>query len=83
MHADMGQIQQVLYNLIDNAIKFSPEDSVIKVESTLKHETVFISVKIWAVVFQNPVSPKSGIVSTKLTLPEEKTAKALDLDLPL
>lgn len=45
VHADMGQIQQVLYNLIDNAIKFSPEDSVIKIESTLKHETVFISVK--------------------------------------
>lgn len=45
VRADMGQIQQVLYNLIDNAIKFSPEDSVIKVESTLKHETVFISVK--------------------------------------
>lgn len=45
VRADMGQIQQVLYNLIDNAIKFSPEDSVIKIESTLKHETVFISVK--------------------------------------
>ncbi len=45
VHADMGQIQQVLYNLIDNAIKFSSPDSVIKVESTLKHETVFISVK--------------------------------------
>ncbi len=44
VHADMGQIQQVLYNLIDNAIKFSPQDSVIKIESTLKHETVFISV---------------------------------------
>lgn len=45
VHADMSQIQQVLYNLIDNAIKFSPLDSVIKIESTLKHETVFISVK--------------------------------------
>lgn len=41
----MGQIQQVLYNLIDNAIKFSSPDSIIKIESTLKHETVFISVK--------------------------------------
>ena len=45
VHADMGKIQQVLYNLIDNAIKFSSPDSVIKIESTLKHETVFISVK--------------------------------------
>lgn len=45
VRADMGQIQQVLYNLIDNAIKFSPEESVIKVESSLKHDTVFISVK--------------------------------------
>lgn len=45
VRADMGQIQQVLYNLLDNAIKFSPENSVIKIESTLRHETVFISVK--------------------------------------
>lgn len=43
--ADMGKIQQVLYNLIDNAIKFSLPDSVIKVETSLKHETVFVSVK--------------------------------------
>ena len=28
--ADMGKIQQVLYNLIDNASKFSPPDSIIK-----------------------------------------------------
>lgn len=43
--ADMGKIQQVLYNLIDNAIKFSNPDSVIYVETTEKHEKVFVSVK--------------------------------------
>ena len=43
--ADMGKIQQVMYNLLDNAIKFSPSDSVITIETTLRHEKVFISVK--------------------------------------
>ncbi len=45
VHADMGKIQQVLYNLIDNAIKFSDSDSTIKIETTEKNETVFVSVK--------------------------------------
>lgn len=43
--ADMGKIQQVLYNLIDNAIKFSPHDSSIDVSSYEKGTKVFISVK--------------------------------------
>ena len=43
--ADMGKIQQVLYNLLDNAIKFSHNNSVITIETTVKHEKVFISVK--------------------------------------
>ena len=43
--ADMGKIQQVLYNLIDNAIKFSNDNSSIEVETTIRHEKVFISVK--------------------------------------
>lgn len=45
VNADMGKIQQVLYNLIDNAIKFSHHDSVIKVETSLKKNKLFISVK--------------------------------------
>lgn len=45
VHADMVKIQQVLYNLLDNAIKFSHHDSVIKIETTLKHNKVFVSVK--------------------------------------
>lgn len=43
--ADMGKIQQVMYNLLDNAIKFSSNDSEIVIETTLRHEKVFISVK--------------------------------------
>lgn len=43
--ADMSKIQQVLYNLIDNAIKFSHHNSVIKVETTEKKNKIFVSVK--------------------------------------
>ena len=45
VEADMGRIQQVLYNLLDNAIKFSHHDSTIKIETTEKHQKVFVSVK--------------------------------------
>lgn len=43
--ADMSKIQQVLYNLIDNAIKFSHHDSAITIETTEKNEHIFVSVK--------------------------------------
>ena len=43
--ADMGKIQQVLYNLIDNAIKFSHPDSVITVETTPRFGKIFVSVR--------------------------------------
>lgn len=43
--ADMSKIQQVLYNLIDNAIKFSHTDSFITVETTEKNDKIFVSVK--------------------------------------
>ncbi len=45
VNADIGKIQQVLYNLLDNAIKFSHSDSIIKIETTEKHNKVFVSVK--------------------------------------
>lgn len=43
--ADKGKIEQVLYNLLDNAIKFSYNDSAIRIETSEKHGKVFISVK--------------------------------------
>lgn len=45
VYADFGKIQQVLYNLIDNAIKFSHQDSTIYIQSSVRHEKVFVSVK--------------------------------------
>ena len=43
--ADIGKIQQVLYNLIDNAVKFSYPNSSIQIQVTEQNEKVFISVK--------------------------------------
>ncbi|WP_029231282.1 sensor histidine kinase [Butyrivibrio sp. VCB2006] len=45
VNADMSKIQQVLYNLVDNAIKFSHKESSVKIETTEKHSKVFVSVK--------------------------------------
>ncbi len=42
---DMSKIQQVLYNLIDNAIKFSHNNSTITIETRVKKSKLFISVK--------------------------------------
>ena len=45
VRGDMVKIQQILYNLIDNAVKFSNNDSSIKIETSIRNEKVFISVK--------------------------------------
>ena len=45
VEADMEQIQQVLYNLLDNAIKFSNDNSSINIETSVKNDKVFVSVK--------------------------------------
>lgn len=45
VQGDSGKIQQVLYNLIDNATKFSHNNSAITIETTIKNGKVFISIK--------------------------------------
>lgn len=45
VYADKRKIQQVLYNLIDNAVKFSEYDSTVTIEVTQKGSKVFTSVK--------------------------------------
>lgn len=43
--ADLVKIQQVLYNLVDNAIKFSHKNSSIKIETIEKSNKLLVSVK--------------------------------------
>ncbi len=46
VYADYGKMQQVLYNLTDNALKFSYPDSKIRISTGLRGEgRVFVSVK--------------------------------------
>ena len=45
----MGKIQQVLYNLLDNAIKFSHPKSEIKIETTEKKNKLYVSVKDYGI----------------------------------
>ena len=45
VNADMEKIKQVIYNLLDNAIKFSHHDSIITIETTEKKNKIFVSVK--------------------------------------
>lgn len=45
VRADMEQIQQVVYNLLDNALKFSSNNSCIILETSEKNGKVFVSIK--------------------------------------
>ena len=45
VYADFGKIQQVIYNLVDNAIKFSKKDSSIYLSTEQKGDKIFTSVK--------------------------------------
>ncbi len=45
VYADYPKIQQVLYNLVDNALKFSTADAAIVIRTGLRGSKAFISVK--------------------------------------
>lgn len=49
VEGDPDKIQQVLYNLIDNAIKFSNVDSKIRIATEEKGTKVFVSVKDYGI----------------------------------
>lgn len=43
--ADPNMIQRVIHNLLDNSIKFTPENGVITVETTVKGNKVYVGIK--------------------------------------
>jgi len=45
VHADKDKIQRCLYNLLDNAIKFTPFEDEIVVETTIRGKKVAVSVQ--------------------------------------
>lgn len=44
VHADKSKIQQIIYNLLDNAIKFSKPNTTITIETSQKGEKLLVSV---------------------------------------
>lgn len=56
VNADQARIQQVLYNLLDNAIKFSNKDSEIHIKTTEHRDKVAVSVKDFGIGI-----PKDGL----------------------
>ncbi len=45
VNADRTKLQQVIYNLTDNAVKFSPDGSVITIEVFYRRDKAFVSVR--------------------------------------
>jgi PAS domain S-box-containing protein len=44
IRADRTKFKQILYNLIDNAIKFSPENELIKIDTEISGDEISISI---------------------------------------
>ena len=54
--ADKRKLHQILYNLLDNAIKFSDPESSIKIETTERGDKIYTSVKD-----EGPGIPRSAL----------------------
>lgn len=80
---DVGKIQQVVQNILDNAIKFSNYDSVIEVHTTKQRHKVFVSVKDHGIGIPKESISKvwSRFYKTDLSRGKDKTGTGLGLSI--
>ncbi len=83
VHGDVNRIQQVIQNLLDNAIKFSPNDSVITIHTAQRNHKVFVSVKDNGIGIPKNSIPKiwSRFYKTDLSRGKDKTGTGLGLSI--
>ena len=81
--ADMSKIQQVLYNLVDNALKFSHPASSITIETTEKNDKIFVSVKDSGIGIPKDSVPKIWERFYKTDLSRGKDKKGTGLGLAI
>lgn len=81
--ADRLRIQQVLYNLIDNAIKFSPQNKEILLRVYRKNRSVFVSVKDFGIGISPENLPKIWTRFYKTDPSRGRDRKGTGLGLPI
>lgn len=81
--ADQSKIQQVIYNLIDNAIKFSNNDSSIIVSASEKGDKISVSVKDFGIGIPKESIPKiwDRFYKTDLSRGRDKKGTGLGLSI--
>ncbi|MDD7403305.1 MAG: HAMP domain-containing sensor histidine kinase [Butyribacter sp.] len=83
VHGDCSKIQLVLQNLLDNAIKFSHNNSTIEIHTSERNHKVFVSVKDHGIGIPKESIPKvwSRFYKTDLSRGKDKNGTGLGLSI--